>query len=67
VAERVVAFRSQGDAGAMAKGTPPLVSLHDVWRLALIVGVAAVVLSWIRRGKLETLEGEGKSPLSRQT
>jgi len=54
VAEMIISFGYMGAEGA-AKGTPSLASLHDVWRLTLVIGVAAIVLSWVRRDRPEKL------------
>jgi len=49
LAEMVIALRSHGGGGETTMGSPSLTSLHDVWRLGLIIGLGAVFLSWIRR------------------
>lgn len=67
VAEMIIAFRSQIGTEEIAKGTPSLVSLHNVWKLALMIGLAAVVLSWTRRGRSDRSKGQAKSPLGRET
>lgn len=35
------------------KGVPTLESMNQVWRIILVIGLLAVVLSWIRGGKTE--------------
>ena len=51
VAEMLIAFGSQKVPGEAAKGSPSLASLHDVWKLTLLMGVAAIFLSWVMRGR----------------
>jgi EmrB/QacA subfamily drug resistance transporter len=45
-AEMVVAFRSPGTP--LETGGPSLGSIQDVWKLVLIIGLTAVLISWIR-------------------
>ena len=46
-AEMVVDLRTTSPG--MAKGSPSLESLQDVWRSALLIGLIAVLLSWTRK------------------
>ena len=43
-AEMVIAFKMSGVS-------PSLQSIHDVWKLGLLLGLAAILISWIREGR----------------
>ena len=47
-AEMVIAFRTGVTSLEPGKGCPPLEGLQDVWKSLLVIGLAAVVLSWTR-------------------
>ena len=47
-AEMVIAFRLATIPLETGKGTPSLESIQDVWELIFIVGLIAVLISWIR-------------------
>jgi EmrB/QacA subfamily drug resistance transporter len=64
VAEMVVALGPYAGSGDSARGVPSLISLHNVWKLSLIVGLAAVVLSWGRKGKADRSGSRTEGPLS---
>jgi len=53
VAEMVIALRSLSGPPEGDGGIPSLVSLHDVWKLALLIGLGAALLSWVRGDKSE--------------
>jgi hypothetical protein len=40
----VIAFR-------MATASPSLESIHDVWKLGLLIGLMAILISWIRESR----------------
>jgi MFS family permease len=46
-AEMVIAFRLPA---AFFDTGPSLQSMHNVWKLVLIIGLAAILISWIREG-----------------
>lgn len=48
-AEMVIAFRSPGTP--LGTGGPSLESIQDVWKLLLIVGLTAILISWIRESR----------------
>jgi EmrB/QacA subfamily drug resistance transporter len=50
-AEMVISFRSAGISPGAGDGVPTLEAIQGVWKLALLIGGAAGVLSWVgRRG-----------------
>jgi MFS family permease len=51
-AEMVIAFR-------MPVGSPSLESIHDVWKLGLLIGLIAVLVSWVREKGSDTPGGLG--------
>jgi len=53
-AEMVIALRTPSSSPAM-NGGPSLESIHDVWKWALLIGLTAMVISWIRE-KVNTPE-----------
>jgi len=65
-AEMVVALGTYAGSGDPARGIPSLMSLHHVWRLSLIVGLAAVVLSWARKGRADRPGSRTEGPLRRE-
>ncbi len=59
-AEMVINFRlpeGQVDAG---RSTPPLESIQDVWNLLIIIGLTAIIISWVRRKESGILKKVGK-------
>jgi EmrB/QacA subfamily drug resistance transporter len=67
VAEMVVALGSTPGSGDAAGGIPSLTSLHNVWRLGLIIGLSAAVLSWVRKTKADRSDRRTENPLRRET
>jgi MFS family permease len=57
-AEMVIAFRLPVAPLERAKADLSLESIQDVWRLALMIGVAAVLISWARGSKSNVSEKE---------
>jgi EmrB/QacA subfamily drug resistance transporter len=53
-AEMVIALRIPG-------ATPSLESIHDVWKLGLLIGLTAILISWIREKGMEALRPKGRS------
>ncbi len=47
-AERVIAFRLH-TTPLETGGGPSLESIQDVWKLLIIIGLTAIIISWIRR------------------
>jgi hypothetical protein len=47
-AEMVIAFRVPVTLLETGKRSPSLEGIHDVWRLVVLVGLAAFLISWIR-------------------
>jgi EmrB/QacA subfamily drug resistance transporter len=50
-AEMVIAFRLATIPLETEKGTPSLESIQDVWKLVFIIGLIAVLISWIRESR----------------
>jgi EmrB/QacA subfamily drug resistance transporter len=50
-AEMVIAFRLPAVPLEIAKAGPSLESIQDVWKLVLIIGLAAILISWTREGR----------------
>jgi len=50
-AEMVIAFRIPTTSLEMGRGGPSLESIHDVWGLGLVIGLTAVLISWIRESR----------------
>ena len=50
-AEMVIAFRLPIAPLERAKAGPFLESIQDVWKVVLIIGLAAILISWAREGK----------------
>ncbi len=50
-AEMVIAFRLPVIPLENVKTGPSLGSIQDVWKLVLIIGLIAILISWIREGK----------------
>jgi EmrB/QacA subfamily drug resistance transporter len=50
-AEMVIASRAPTTPLDTGRGGPSLESIQDVWRLALIIGLSAILISWTREGK----------------
>jgi hypothetical protein len=42
-------------------GGPSLESIHDVWTWALVIGLTAILISWIREKGIEALRPKGGS------
>lgn len=57
-AEMVIAFRLPALPVESLKAGPPLESIQDVWKLMLILGFIAILISWTREEKLSS--GESK-------
>jgi EmrB/QacA subfamily drug resistance transporter len=53
-AEMVIALR-------IPAATPSLESIHDVWKLGLLIGLTAILISWIREKGMEALRPKGQS------
>jgi hypothetical protein len=47
-AEMVIALKLPKNLSEVGKGIPSLEGIQDVWKLLLILGLASVLLSWIR-------------------
>jgi EmrB/QacA subfamily drug resistance transporter len=58
-AEMVLSFRSP--AASLGEGGPSLESIRDVWRIVLIIGLTAIVVSWIRDSKSKDPHIPGKT------
>ena len=52
-AEMVMALRSS-PIPLEIKGIPSIDSIHDVWKFALLFGLAAILISWTRPGKVDS-------------
>lgn len=52
-AEMVIAFRLPASQLETGRGGPSLESIQDVWKLIFIIGVTAILMSWIRGGRLK--------------
>jgi len=50
-AEMVIAFRLPLAPLERARAGPSLESIQDVWKVVLIIGLAAILISWAREGK----------------
>jgi EmrB/QacA subfamily drug resistance transporter len=50
-AEMVIAFKLPGNLSEGGKGIPSLEGIQDVWKFLLILGLASVLLSWIRESR----------------
>jgi MFS family permease len=50
-AEMVVAFRLPTPSWEAGRGSPSLESIQDVWKLLLIIGLTAIIISWTRRSE----------------
>jgi len=50
-AEMVVAFRASTTSWDTGRGGPSLESIQDVWKLVLVMGLSAILISWTREGK----------------
>lgn len=50
-AEMVVAFRLPVVPSGQARAGPSLEGIQDVWKLILIVGLVAILISWIRENR----------------
>jgi EmrB/QacA subfamily drug resistance transporter len=55
--EMVIAFSLPATPLGRAKGGPSLESIQDVWKLVLIIGLIAILISWTRESK-SNLSGE---------
>jgi MFS family permease len=65
-AEMVLAFRSP--AASLGEGVPSLEGIRDGWRVVVIIGLTAIVVSWIRESKSKDLplpEKTGGDPMSK--
>jgi len=52
-AEMIIALKKSSSSSAMSGG-PSLESLHDVWKWALLIGLTAILISWIREKGIHT-------------
>jgi EmrB/QacA subfamily drug resistance transporter len=52
-AEMIIAFRASATPLETGGGGPSLENIQDVWKLVLILGLTAVLISWTRGGPLE--------------
>ena len=52
-AEMVISFSLSSSPLERAKGSPSLASIQGVWKLIVIIGVAAILVSWTREKKPE--------------
>ena len=50
-AEMVIAFRLPENQLETGRGIPSLESIQDVWKLLLIIGLTAIIISWTRRSQ----------------
>jgi EmrB/QacA subfamily drug resistance transporter len=57
-AEMVIAFRLPAAPLEIAKAGPSLESIQDVWKLVLIIGLAAILVSWTREGRSNVSGGK---------
>ena len=57
-AEMVIAFRLPAAPLEIAKAGPSLESIQDVWKLILIIGLAAILISWTREGRSNVSGGK---------
>ena len=57
-AEMVIAFRLPTAPLEIAKAGPSLESIQDVWKLVLIIGLAAILISWTREGRSNVSGGK---------
>ena len=55
-AEMVIAFSLPATPLERAKGGPSLESIRDVWKLVLIIGLTAILISWTRESKSNVSE-----------
>ena len=56
-AEMVIALKTAALSLGPGKAAPSLAGIHDVWRSALLIGLAAIILSWTR-GKRSLRQGQ---------
>jgi nitrate/nitrite transporter NarK len=57
-AEMVIAFRLPAVPLERAKAGPSLESIQDVWKLVLIIGLTAILISWARESKSNVSGGK---------
>lgn len=57
-AEMVIAFRLPAAPFERAKAGPSLEGIQDVWKLILIIGLTAILISWTREGKSNVSGGK---------
>jgi hypothetical protein len=57
-AEMVISLRGSADPLGRGGEGPSLESIQDVWRLVLILGLTAVLLSWTRERKTNVSGGK---------
>ena len=57
-AEMVIAFRLPAAPLERAKAGPSLEGIQDVWKLILIIGLTAILISWTREGKSNVSGGK---------
>ena len=50
-AEMLIAFRLPENQLETGRGIPSLESIQDVWKLLLIIGLTAIIISWTRRNQ----------------
>ena len=58
--EMVIAFRAAVSPLGVGKGGPSLESIQDVWKLTLVIGLSAILISWTREkgGASPAFKGE---------
>jgi hypothetical protein len=54
----VIAFRLPAVPLERAKAGPSLESIQDVWKLVLIIGLTAILISWARESKSNVSGGK---------
>jgi EmrB/QacA subfamily drug resistance transporter len=59
IAEVVMSIRLSSTSLEQAKAGPSLESIQDVWKLALLIGIAAILVSWARESKPHSKESIG--------
>jgi EmrB/QacA subfamily drug resistance transporter len=57
-AEMVIAFRLPAAPLEITKAGPSLESIQDVWKLVLIIGLTAILISWTREGRSNVSGGK---------
>jgi len=57
-AEMVIAFRLPAAPLEIARAGPSLESIQNVWKLVLIIGLTAILISWTREGRSNVSGGK---------